>query len=227
MARLRLGRYEVEEYPLPLRCAKCGGKPAEPQRRRFSWHPSGLALLILLGVIGIILYVVFSSALTKRMTVPLPLCETHRNYWRNRSILLYGGLLAVLVLGSLAFVVAGVVYSMEGESGAFLIAALGTGALFFVWLFPAAFILTGGIQATEITERSITLVGLSAELVEEVRRDRRGYDEEDEDDHSRHTRRREEKGERRRGDADREDEGGYYDPAKELRRRNRNDEDES
>jgi NhaP-type Na+/H+ or K+/H+ antiporter len=229
MASVRLGRFEVEEYRLPPTCARCGGKAVVWPDRRFSWSPPWLAALILLNGLGIILYIVLSVSLTKRMTVPLPFCERHRNYWRNRQIFTWGGFAAVVVFGLLAIPL-GIILDSKGiTDNSLLIASLVTGGLFLTWLLSAAVVHTQTIRASEITDVAITISGLSPDFAEAVREDRRGDDDEDdEDDRPRRRRsRREENDEeeertraRRR---EKEDDGGYYDPDENPRRRPRPD----
>src|SRR5271165_3909537 len=128
MAKVRLGRYEVDEYELPAVCAKCGRDAVVSPARRFSSSPRWLAVLVLVAicgsvifigffVIGLPLYVILGLVLTRRMVVPLPLCERHRNYWRKRNILTYGGLVAVALPGGLGFVAAALL-SGQGHDNA-------------------------------------------------------------------------------------------------------------
>jgi hypothetical protein len=238
MASVRLGRYEVEEYELPRVCAKCGRKAVARPSKTFSWHPPWVIVLIFAGLL---IYVIVALVLTKRMAVPLPLCERHRNYWRNRAIVIYGGLLA-LVLGVGGVVVASVL-DEGGKDNAVGLACIGTGLVFIVWLFAAAIMQATSIRPNEVTDRSITLVGLSGDFVEAVREDRRDdTDEEDEDDRPRRRRPRDEDDEDRvrrqraldddEDDRPRskrladEDDGGYYDPEAKRRQRDRDDEDD-
>jgi hypothetical protein len=222
MATLRLGRYEVAQYDLPPFCAKCGRKAAVSPDKTFAWSPGWLAFLILLGLPGLILYIIVAVVLTKRMTVPLPLCERHRNYWRNRAILVYGGLVAMLVLGVLGFIAAALLHEEGSGDSAFLIAGVGTGGLFVVWVFTAAIVVSGGIRSAEITERSITLSGLSRDFVDEVRLDRRGDEQDDEEDERDRAAKRRSRARAEEND----DRGGYYDPDHRRRRGHGEDDDE-
>lgn len=76
MAKVRLRRYEIEEYDLPPVRAKCGARAVARPEKTFSWHPGWVTVLILVGLMP---YVLVALILTKRMTVPLPLCQRHRN----------------------------------------------------------------------------------------------------------------------------------------------------
>ncbi len=220
MASIRLGRYETEEYGLPPVCAKCGAKAAVAPPKRFRWAPSWLPVLIILGGIGLILFLILSAVLTKRRTVPLPLCEEHRNYWRNRAVFMYGGLVATILVAILA-VTAGVMLDDKGVTeDAALFGGLGAAGLFLVWLISAAIVQAVGIRPNEITDNAISLTGLSQDFVEAVREDRRGEEDED-DDRSRRRRRDEDDEEERPRPRRREaaDDGGYSDRDKQAPRR--------
>jgi hypothetical protein len=251
MPSIRLGRYEVEEYELPRFCARCGEKAVVCPPKRFAWSPQWLPVLILLGLLGLALYVILALSLTKRMVVPLPFCERHRNYWRNRQIFIFGGLAAVVLIAAVAITLGAVLDNKRITDEALLITILGSVGLFLVWLVSAAVLQSLGIRPGEITDTSISLAGLSDEFVDAVRRERRAdRDEEDEDDDRRRRRRpryddedddrprarrraaedddggyddRESSRRRRRAD---EDDGGYYDPDARRRRRDREDDED-
>jgi hypothetical protein len=225
MAGIRLGRYEIEEYGLPRVCARCGDEAVARPYKTFSWHPGWVLVLILAGLL---IYVIVAIILTKRMTVRLPFCARHRNYWRNRAIFVYGGLLALVLLGvvSFAFFAA---QEPRGADNTFGLVCVGTGGLFIVWLFAVAIVQVISIRPAEITDKSITLTGLSRDFVDAVREDRRGGKLEDEDDYGRPRRKRprdvdEERRVQRRRALDEEDDHtrskrradpddeGFYDP---------------
>jgi hypothetical protein len=223
MATLRLGRYEVKEFELPRLCARCGQEAVVAPEKRFSWHPPWCVAFILLGCIGLAIYMILAIVLTKRMTVPLPLCERHRNYWQNRQIVIFGGLLAVVLLSVLGFFVAAMFDTGFLDDDSLLVAVLVAVGLFLAWLLTAAIMGSSGMRAKEISDLSITLVGLSEDFVSEVRQDRRGRDDEDQDDKDedrvRRKRQRDEDDRPRdqRRPAKEEDDGGYYDPKAERR----------
>jgi hypothetical protein len=222
MATVRLGRYEVEEYELPPVCARCGARAVTSPPKRFAWHPGWVTALLvvslLMGVLILVAYVVVAVAVTKRMTVPLPLCRRHRNYWRNRALFTYGGLALIvfLIVGGL---VAVAVFD-DGSGGSPYAAVLLGGLLVFVvWLLAAAVMQGTGIRPGQITDRGIELIGVSRDFAEAVREERRGDEEEEEDDRPR--RRRDEDSDRDRERVRRRDE----DDAR-PRRRRADDEDE-
>ncbi len=220
MASIRLGRYEIEEYELPGVCAKCGDKAVAAPAKRFSWYPPWIVVLIF---VGLLLYVIVAMVLTKRMTVRLPFCERHRNYWRNRALFMYGGLLGFL-LAAIAFGILAGTIDNQNVSNIFGVACGVSAVLLLVWLIVAAIMQAAGIKANEITDRSITLAALSKDFVEAIREDRRAdRDRQDEDDDRprRGRGRDDEEGDRpraKRRPADRDDDGGYYDPDRKRRR---------
>jgi hypothetical protein len=215
MATIRLGRYEVEEYPMPAVCAKCGARAAVAPDKRFAWSPPWLAVLILLGGLGVILYIILALSLTKRMTVALPLCERHRDYWRNRKLYIWGGFLAVVLFGTVAITLGAVMDDKGITDSAILVTILSTVGLFLAWLISAAIVQSASIRTSEINDRAITITGLCKEFVDAVREDRRGEEREEEDDDDRRPRRRraddEEDDRPRARRREKADDGGYYD----------------
>jgi hypothetical protein len=238
MAKIRLRRWEIEDDDLPPVCAKCGRRAVVNPKKTFSWHPMWVIALIL---VNLLLYVIVALALTKRMTVPLPFCERHRNYWRNRKIFVYGGLLGLLLLGAIG-VIAALALDSSGESGMLgTVCILGFG-IFLVLLIAAAIMQTNSIRPDEITDRSITLVGLSRDFTDAVYDDREAAEEEadrrwrergrDDEDRPRSRRgttkdddRYYEPREKRRGGRV-EDDDRYTERGKEGRRRRREDDED-
>jgi hypothetical protein len=87
----------AKEARLPDRCVKCGAPAAARINRKLSWHNPLLYLLIPLGVL---IYAIVATIVSKRAQVEIPLCETHR----QRRTLLTGIGVALLFLGLLALV---------------------------------------------------------------------------------------------------------------------------
>jgi uncharacterized paraquat-inducible protein A len=82
VAEVRLGRFEVEEGKLPFYCMRCGEPASIRRRKRFSWCPQWVLVLVVFFTLpGIIVALI----LTKRMIVLAPLCANHRNHWRWRA----------------------------------------------------------------------------------------------------------------------------------------------
>jgi hypothetical protein len=206
MADLRLGRYEIEHYDPPPVCMRCGARSVVCKEHRFQWSPPWVYILLFLGVIP---YAIVASATMKRINVPVPLCERHKWHWGGRTALVLVGLLAmvVLVLGGIA---------LAGEDDGFgPIVFLPIGLLFLVWIVSAVVLGATAIKPREITDKSITLSGVSQEYIDALNEARRG--EEDRGDR----RRRDEKDDDGRPRARRrdEDDGGYYDPDEKRPRR--------
>ncbi len=205
MAEIRLGRYEIEHYDPPPVCIRCGAPSVVCKDHRFNWYP--LWAFLVLGVIG-------AAMFTKRMTVPVPLCDRHKWHW--------GGRTAIVLLGLLAFIglfIGGAVLANEDDDLAPYI-FFPIGLLFLAWIVSAVVLAATTIRPREITDKSITLTGVSPDFIDalnEARRGERGEDEEN-DDRPRRRRRRDEEDEededdrrsRRRRDED--DDGGYFDP---------------
>src|SRR5437660_11736174 len=91
-----LSRYEATQGQLPRVCMRCGAPATLVKAKTFSWQPGWLLLLILLGVVGLVLFLVLSLTLSKRMRVQVPLCERHRHHWAMRNGLTLGGLVLLL-----------------------------------------------------------------------------------------------------------------------------------
>jgi hypothetical protein len=178
MAGIRLDRDEVND--LPRVCMRCGADAVTTREKRFSWHPQWVSTLVVVGLLcftplilaGLILMLV----LTKRMRVRVPFCEVHQNYFRDRSVLISGGLVLFLVLGVGSFAL---LIALEKPGGnpfdqftGFL--CLGLGVTGLVWLITAAIVQSMMIRATEITDDSITLTKVAPEFVDALKHDRIG-----------------------------------------------------
>jgi hypothetical protein len=239
MAKIRLRRWEVEEYELPPVCARCGERAVVQPDKTFSWHPPWVLVFLFIG--GLLIYVIVALILTKRMTVPLPFCRRHRNYWRNRAMFVYGGLFGLLLLTA-GGVIASLALDPAGQGAVLGTVCVGAFLIFLVWLIAAAIMQTNGIRTNEITDRFIVLVGLSREFVDAVYDDRDAAEEQakqrwrdssrDSENASRVRRRKPEDDdsyfdppEKRRGIKAKEDRDDY-DQRKEGRRRHRQDEDD-
>jgi hypothetical protein len=207
MAKIRLRRWEVEEYELPPVCARCGERAVVQPDKTFSWHPSWVLVLLFVG--GLPIYVIVALILTKRMTVPLPFCQRHRNYWRNRAIFVYGGLLGMFLLTAVG-ITASLALDPKGQGAMLGTVCIGAFLIFLVWLVAAAIMQTNGIRANEITDRFIVLVGLSRDFVDAVYDDRDAAEEKAKQ-RWRDSSRDSENASRVRGRKT-EDEGGYFDP---------------
>jgi hypothetical protein len=223
MADIRLGRYEIEHYDPPPVCVRCGARSVVCKDHRFQWSPPWVYVLLLLGVIP---YAIAAGATQKRMTVPMPLCDRHKWHWGGRTAVVLLGLVAII-----AILIMGVALGAELDADPALI-FIPVGFLFLAWIVSAIVLASTTIRAREITDKSITLMGISPEFIEALNEARRGErDDEEDDDRPRRRRRRDEEDEdddrprRRRRDEDEEqkerpragrrgaeDDGGYFDP---------------
>jgi hypothetical protein len=228
MATVRLGRYELEEYDLPRVCMSCGARASHYKSKKFTWYPPWA--WIALGWIGAMMFM-------KTVTMDVPLCEKHRWHWVWPPLVTIVGLLGIFVL---LFAGVGLAEAVKIDPPVVFIPV---GILFLAWLIVAIYLSSNTIRASEITDKSITLRGVSKDFIEalnDVRRGdndrgrrRRGRDEDDEDDRPRRRRARDEDDEEeddqpraKRRPAKEKDDGGYYDPETRRRRRDRDEEDE-
>ncbi len=218
MAQAWLDRYECDrDGKLPPVCMVCGAEAEQYVKRTFQWYPPWVIVTIL---VALLVYVILALVLTKKMTVYVPLCSEHRNYFGRRT--LRGGL--VIVVGVLISVVClGVWAYMADQPGAkeepFIPCCAGM-FFFFVALIAGSIVMQMGIKPTEITDDEIKLKGVSEEFVDAMKddrrakkaaRDKRRAEQDDEDDRPR----------RRRRDDDEEDD--YED--RRPRRRSRDDDE--
>jgi hypothetical protein len=229
MATVRLGRYELEEYDLPRVCMSCGARASHYKSKKFTWYPPWA--WIALGWIGAMMFM-------KRVTMDVPLCEKHRWHWVWPPLVTIVGLLGIFVL---LFAGVGLAEAVKIDPPVVFIPV---GVLFLAWLIVAIYLSSKAIRATEITDKSITLRGVSPDFIEALNDVRRGdddrgrrrrsrRDEDDEDDRPRRRRARDEDDDEederpraKRRPAKEKDDGGYYDPETRRRRRDRDEDDE-
>lgn len=161
MAQVKLYRDELDD--LPDVCARSGESPTRPVRKTFNWHPPWVFLLLPLGVFP---YFLVAFLLTKRMSVPLPLCDRHVNHWLLRNSLIYGGFLGIVLLAAV-----GVMLLDDGRDGPPPGALLCNSCLLCLvaWIVMRFVLKTTAIRPVEITDESITLIRVSRKFVEAVR----------------------------------------------------------
>jgi hypothetical protein len=192
MSQVRLGRYEVEDYELPRVCMRCGARATSFKRKKFQWYPPWA---LLFGIFGPMLF-------SKTLVIPVPLCPRHKWHWTGRAALVGFSLPAI----PLFFLAAAVPAAMLDARPAFVFVP--TLVVFVAWCVMAVVLLGTVIRPAEITDKSITLKGVSGGFIAALEEDRRGHPDEDDE------------GARpglRRWSRD----GGYYDP--ETRRRPRDE----
>jgi hypothetical protein len=221
VARVRLLRYEFEDYDLPRVCARCGARAVGCRNSGFHWTPPWVIAFILFGILP---YFLLAAILTKRMRVRVPYCREHLERPWGPTLVAVGSLLGLIA----AVVLAAVVCDALGVDGGVAV-SVALGMLGFIaWMFVAVIITTPPVRPTEITDDSIPLKGVSEEFVAELsevrraereERDRRPrrWEDDEEDDRLRP---------RRRAAAADEDGGEYFDPKAEGGPRQPGDEGE-
>lgn len=157
MAQLRLGRFELERNALPEVCMRCGEPATGRVRRQFSWRSQELILF------GLLLNALLNPM--KRMTIDVPLCGSHQNLWSRRATFNLAGLL--ILVGGLALLAL-----LERDSAAIVL--IGLFFLAIVWLIVNIAFEMSEIRATEITDKAITLKGVSEEFITELHKLRGG-----------------------------------------------------
>jgi hypothetical protein len=169
MAELYLdtrGEYGME---LPDVCMKCGAPATVRKSRTFSWFPPWIWVLFFFC--GLLPFAIVALIMTKRRHLDVPLCEEHKNHWMWRQLAVVGTLLALLLVGFVAWTA---VINDQGPRGDDELSGplcLGWVALLVVWIIGAVIAQVTSIRPREITDVSITLLGVSPEFV-------RAYDEE-------------------------------------------------
>ncbi|HJZ59452.1 MAG TPA: hypothetical protein VKE74_31195 [Gemmataceae bacterium] len=150
MATIRIYDDETDGELFPRMCLRCGADADHDVSQTFAWMPPWVHILILAGLAP---WLIVCLILRKSMRVRVPMCERHRNHWRNRKLLIWLGLLFWVLVG-----VAGVVLldRMDRDSANMVLAVGLFGGLF--WLVLALILVNQSIRAGEITDRWIELV---------------------------------------------------------------------
>lgn len=172
MPKVLLHNEDLEGDQLPKFCMRCGNPATVVRRHRFSWAPEWLTVLILVGLLvsaGVLLVaLLLAPFIFWHRTVPLQLCEQHRNHGRYGRWFLLGGLalFAFLVVLSITLV------TVSGESGSFLFnlgggLCAGSVLVFLFTIIPALYLQQSGIRATHIDDKGIALAGVSHAFVDE------------------------------------------------------------
>jgi hypothetical protein len=209
MATLRLGRYEIERYDMPEVCLRCGARARHYKSKRFVWSPPWLLILLLAGVFP---YAIAAGATQRQIRVTVPLCDRHRWHWGGRTAVICLALLGIFILFFAAIALAG---AADLHPAAVFIPFL---VLLVAWLGMTIFLAVTMIRPAEITDRSLTLTGVSEAFVEALNEERRG----DVDDRSRrpHPRRDEDDERASRSEqrpTEEDDEDAYFDPKRRRR----------
>lgn len=185
MAEIRV-RLREADGGLPDVCMKCGEPSTVVKTKNMSWCPPWVGILILGGLLP---YLIVAMILTKRTRVQAPLCDQHKGHWFNRALVVWGTfvLFGAICLGG--FVLAGAMNNGGGRRGddIFGFACAGSVVLGLIWLIVLIVAQNTAIRPKEITDKDITLTGLSQEFVDAVEdqdqddRPRRGRSRDDDD----------------------------------------------
>jgi hypothetical protein len=163
MATLRLESYDGDGMDLPDLCMQCGAPSSLRKNKRFSWFPPWI--WILLFVCGLLPFAIVALVMTKRRTVNVPLCEAHKNHWLWRQLVVVGGLLALIGI----FVALLALFDEPGGANKDPLSGmlcLGGAIGLIIWLIAAVIVQSTSIRPKEITDTSITLVGVADVFVE-------------------------------------------------------------
>jgi hypothetical protein len=158
VARIRIYRSEASGEQFPRLCMKCGRRAEVDVPQTFSWMPSWVMILILLGWLP---WLVVMLITRKTMRIVAPMCRDHAGHWRVRKAYVWLGLLfwigyavALVALGDAL---------PEGAQGPAILAGIFGG---LAWLVSAAVVMNGAIKAAEIREKSADLVNVNRDFAD-------------------------------------------------------------
>ncbi len=192
MASVTITCRQVRQDRLPDVCARCGAPSTFIKDKSFSWCPPWVGVLILVGLLP---WLIVWIILTKRMTVPVPLCDRHKGHWSWRTWFTVLSLLA-LIAGSIGTVILWANLKQGGRADDVVgFVCMGSVGLFIVWIIVVAVLQMTAIRPLEITDDFIRLTGVSPDFRDAVddeydqyreerssRRRARYEDEEDDED---------------------------------------------
>jgi uncharacterized BrkB/YihY/UPF0761 family membrane protein len=114
--------------------------------------------------------VLLASILANKMTINAPFCQAHRNHWLMRTLVIVFGFIGVFVVsGALLFVVAAKSAAQGADDKPMLIALGFGGVLLLAWLVMVVVLQYSAIRAKEVTEKSMTLTGVSPSFISALR----------------------------------------------------------
>ncbi len=166
MAIVRLTLDEAADGYLPETCLKCGQKAEHWVKKKFSWYPSWVWILLLAGVLP---FAIVAAILTKRATVQAPMCAAHRRHWLIRTLVVALGLLGIFGLVVLLIVVSSAPRGQRNEN---LPAILGFTlvASVFAWIIALVILNLNSVRPQEITDYDLTLQGVSDQFADDFER---------------------------------------------------------
>src|SRR5262245_56446504 len=130
MPRVILSRYECSRDRLPRVCMFCGETAADRKEMAYAWHPVWVwGLIAIFPPVGMIVAV----AMTRRMTVRVPVCSRHAGFWIRRTLIILGSFAVVAGLWAGGMLLMSI--QPPGPRGGFAVWMSGAAALlFFAWL---------------------------------------------------------------------------------------------
>jgi hypothetical protein len=161
MAEVLIDRRELEQFGLPPVCMCCGAPATVWKKKKFSYTPSWVWILLLAGILPLL---IVSLIITERLTVAAPLCERHKNHWRWRTLAVVGGLVAILVfLVALTMLAASLEKAGKGDllGGTFCLGGLALGT---PWLVLAIVLQETSVRSGEINKRTLLVKGVAEEF---------------------------------------------------------------
>lgn len=185
MASIKLrGRDGELTERLPKVCMFCGEPSAQRIEKKFTWNPGWVHVLILAGVVPYLIVLVVTQ---KAMRVRVPVCKEHKSPWLWYNVV--QGVAVIVFIGLM--ILLGVLCGMaedHGDGWAGFICLLGFGSVLGFLILALGLHLWGKklIHPEEITDRTITLGGVSEEFYESFFAE----DEEDVEDEPRPRKRR-------------------------------------
>jgi hypothetical protein len=170
MPSIQIRDYEAREDLLPDVCMSCGAPATVHRSKNFSWYPSWVVVIMIFALLpGLIVAMV----LTKKMRIDAPLCDAHRRHWSMRTAVILLGFLGCMFWTIAAAVNAGDFRANDLET----LILFSIPVVILAWLITTVVLLSTSIRASEITDRDITLTGVSAGFIEALD-DMRGADRE-------------------------------------------------
>jgi len=153
-----------KQAQLPPQCIKCC-EPADgpPLKRKLTWHPGWVYLLILPGLL---FYAIVAMAIQEKATVYVSLCEKHRARRRMHLYIVWGIFLASIA----AFFLAG--NTRNQDSQAFLIIG---GILGILISLIYAMILSRLVSPDKIDAQYVWLKGINPQYVNQFPSMQQGF----------------------------------------------------
>jgi hypothetical protein len=177
MASVTLSRKECEEGELPSICMRCGEPAMLIKKKLFTWMPAWVMLLLVFGAVcfgtafpkASPVALILIPVLRKKMRVPVPLCERHRNHWLPlQGMVLFGGIgVLLLFFSTFAFFIVALGHN-ERISQLVERFWFGTFVFLIIMVFSGAILQTRLIRPTKINSQSITLTNVAKRFIESL-----------------------------------------------------------